>query len=72
MHFRLKPFISFQPASLWLLLLAAGTMASVDEYMTCDRLMEGSKQREARVLEQIPCDMAKVSFCQHKGTSYPE
>ena len=41
-----------------------------DEFMSCDRYFEN--RREARVLEQIPCDMTKSSFCQHKGPGYPE
>merc|ERR1719215_1537790 len=38
--------------------------------MSCDRFYES--QRESRILEQIPCDMSKVTFCKHKGPSYPE
>jgi len=41
-----------------------------DEFMSCDRYYEN--RRESRVLEAIPCDMSKVSFCKHKGSSYPE
>lgn len=41
-----------------------------DEFMSCDRYFEN--RREARVLEQIPCDMTKSSYCQHKGPGYPE
>ena len=41
-----------------------------DEYMSCDRYFE--KRRESRVLEKIPCDMSKVTFCKNKGPSYPE
>ena len=49
----------------------------VDEYMSCDRLFggsgEGAKARSARhLLEAIPCDMKKQSFCANKGTAYPE
>merc|ERR1712226_690756 len=50
----------------------------VDEYMSCDRLFgggstEGANARSARqLLETIPCDMKKQSFCANKGTSYPE
>lgn len=38
--------------------------------MSCDRYFES--RRESKVLEQIPCDMSKVSFCKHKGSAYPE
>lgn len=41
-----------------------------DEFMSCDRYYEN--RRESRVLEAIPCDMSKVSFCKYKGSSYPE
>ena len=41
-----------------------------DEYMSCDRYFES--RRESRVLEKIPCDMSKVTFCKNKGPSYPE
>ena len=50
----------------------------VDEYMSCDRLFgggstEGANARSARqLLETIPCDMKKQSFCANKGTAYPE
>ena len=49
----------------------------VDEFMSCDRLFggsgEGAKARSARhLLEAIPCDMKKQSFCADKGSSYPE
>ena len=49
----------------------------VDEYMSCDRLFggsgEGAKARSARhLLEAIPCDMKKQSFCANKGAAYPE
>ncbi len=43
---------------------------SVDEFMTCDRLFES--KRTARVLEQIPCDMTRQTYCEHKGAAYPE
>jgi len=49
----------------------------VDEFMSCDRLFggsaEGAQARSARhLLEAIPCDMRKQSFCADKGSSYPE
>ena len=53
------------------------TNSMVDEYMSCDRLFggsgEGAKARSARhLLEAIPCDMKKQSFCAGKGAAYPE
>ena len=51
------------------------TNSMVDEYMSCDRLFggEGPKARSARqLLEAIPCDMKKQSFCANKGAAYPE
>ena len=45
-------------------------MASVDEFMTCDRILE--KKRTARLLDEIPCDMTTKSYCEHKGNGYPE
>ena len=44
--------------------------SSGDEFMSCDRYFES--RRESRVLEKIPCDMSKVTYCKHKGPSYPE
>jgi len=44
--------------------------SSGDEFMSCDRYFES--RRESRVLEKIPCDMSKVTYCKHKGASYPE
>lgn len=41
-----------------------------DEFMSCDRYFES--RRESRVMEAIPCDMSKVSYCKLKGSSYPE
>ena len=41
-----------------------------DEFMSCDRYFEN--RREARVIEQIPCDMTKTAYCKHKGPAYPE
>lgn len=41
-----------------------------DEFMSCDRYFES--KREARLLDHIPCDMQAQSYCQHKGSVYPE
>ena len=64
-------FFSFQVSMM------VHTNSMVDEYMSCDRLFggsgEGSKARSARhLLEAIPCDMKKQSFCAGKGAAYPE
>lgn len=45
-------------------------VASVDEFMSCDRYFES--RRKSRVLDLIPCDMKEKSFCNQKGPGYPE
>ena len=55
---------------LILLHLATVSLASIDEFMTCDRILE--KKRAARLLDEIPCDMTAKSYCEHKGSGYPE
>ena len=55
---------------LILLHLTAASLASIDEFMTCDRILE--KKRTARLLDEIPCDMTAKSYCEHKGNGYPE
>lgn len=47
-----------------------GVTASYDEYLTCDRLYQ--TRRTARVLDHVPCNMKKQSYCEYKGSSYPE
>jgi len=42
----------------------------MDEYMSCDRIFKN--QRTARLLDQIPCDMTKQTYCNFKGVAYPE
>ena len=41
-----------------------------DEFMSCDRYFES--RRESRILENIPCDITKVTYCGQKGPAYPE
>ncbi len=53
-----------------LLALLELCLCSVDEFMTCDRLLES--RRSARLLDHIPCDMTKKLYCEHKGSRYPE
>ena len=55
---------------LILLHLMTASLASIDEFMTCDRILE--KKRESRLLDEIPCDMSAKSYCEHKGNGYPE
>ena len=70
-HFQFRLFI-FQISNI------VHISSMVDEYMSCDRLFgggstEGANARSARqLLETIPCDMKKQSFCANKGTAYPE
>ncbi len=61
-------FLSFFQSGLFFLL--GPCTGSIDEYMSCDRYFEN--KRSARLLDDIPCDMSKVSYCQHKGKGYPE
>ncbi|XP_059096922.1 protein spaetzle 4-like isoform X3 [Tigriopus californicus] len=60
----------FFPRTLVLVSLCGLATPSVDEFMSCDRFFEN--KRASRVLEQIPCDMSKQSFCAYKGAAYPE
>ena len=73
-HQRRVGFQSCRPPpffqGLLLLLLVAASVASIDEFMTCDRILE--KKRTARLLDEIPCDMGAKSYCEHKGKGYPE
>lgn len=57
-------------ASLSLLLVVITGVHSMDEFMSCDRYYEG--KRTARMIDQIPCDMTKNTYCQYKGSAYPE
>ncbi len=63
-------FCSQVSVLLFLTVISEVCLGSVDEFMTCDRLLE--TKRAARTLEQIPCDMTSKSYCEHKGASYPE
>lgn len=58
------------PYTFLLLMVSVPTLAFNDEFMSCDIYLES--KRAARVLDHIPCDMGKQSFCAHKGAAYPE
>lgn len=47
-----------------------GSLANFDEFQTCDRLYQ--TRRTARLLDHVPCDMTKTTFCEYKGSAYPE
>jgi len=71
--FRLRTLLCCKMMKLYLLSLVLGqSLASYDEYLSCDRQYESS--RGARVLELIPsgCDMTQKSFCYEKGQAYPD
>lgn len=55
-----------------IVLTISGSLASYDEFLSCDRMYDGSARR-ARVLDIIPpsCDIAKYGYCYEKG-GYPD
>jgi len=70
---KLRTLICCKMMKLYLFSLVLGqSIASYDEYLSCDRQYESS--RGARVLELIPsgCDMTQRSFCYEKGHAYPD
>jgi len=74
MHtYKLRTLLCCKMMKLYLFSLVLGqSIASYDEYLSCDRQYESS--RGARVLELIPsgCDMTQKSFCYEKGQAYPD
>jgi hypothetical protein len=61
--------MSMRGIQIWVLFMVSCIEGSYDEYLTCDKLNEA---RNARVLDYIPCDMSKQSYCEYKGFSYPD
>ena len=58
------------PQITFSIVLVFVTANGIDEFMSCDRYIES--KREARILDNIPCDMSTKSYCEHKGSAYPE
>jgi len=60
--------------SLLLLMAASCSLASYDEFLSCDT---GDNTRAARAMEvhaaiMEHCDLGRQSYCHHKGRAYPE